>query len=238
MTVEVWYPLGVAGAGASFAASGLTAFRTRVNASLLTATAAGALGATVLLDLLPDVRADAGDTGVSPAVLAGVALAALTALWLIGRRRGPRRVAGAGPLGPAFLVHGLLEGMAGGTVIGWRASVGLALVLALVVHTCAEGADFAAALRGADEPHQDVVTSKRRAWLMGGAAAPLAGCAAAVVLPLPGRAGVVVMTAVCCVLSRACVLLLRRAATWSGPAGAGIAAAIGATTMAAVIISM
>src|SRR5205814_2109224 len=43
MTVEVWYPLGIAGAGASFAAGGLAAFRARMNVGLLTATAAGAL---------------------------------------------------------------------------------------------------------------------------------------------------------------------------------------------------
>lgn len=235
MTVEVWYPLGVAGAGASFAAGGLAAFRARMNVGLLTATAAGALGAIVLLDLVPDVRADAGEAGVPASLLVAVAVATLTALRLAARRQEGPQAAHCGLLGPAFLVHGVLEGLAGGTVIGWQASVGVGLVLALVLHKAAEGADVAAALRGVDAPGRDRVTPSRRAWLIGGAVAPLLGCAATIVLPLPDQLGVAVMTAVCCVLAWACLGLLRRAATSAAHGRVGAAAAIGAATMAAVI---
>jgi zinc transporter ZupT len=237
MTLEVWYPLGVAGAGASFAASGLTTVRARVNTGLLTATAAGALGAILLLDLVPDLRADAGRAGIPRALLLGVAATTFAGLWLATRRGGHQRGTTRTPLlvGPAFVVHALLEGIAGGTVIGWQARVGVPLVLALALHKAAEGADLAAALRGAGGSDHAVVTPSTRLWLIGGATAPLLGCAAAIVLPLPGRVGVVVMTAVCCVLVRACGRLLRLAATTTSTAAAALGASVGALAFGTVI---
>jgi len=233
VTVEVWYPLGVAGAGASFAASGWAALRARTRDAHLAAAAAGALGAVVALDLVPDVRADAAAAGVPGAALLGAGAVTLVALWVAGRRRATRRsTAPGGLLGPAFLVHGFLEGVAGGTVIGWQAGVGLGLVLALVLHKAAEGADLAAALRvGAAAATE----GRRRAWLLGGAAAPLLGCAAALVLPLPDRLGVVLMTVVGCVLARAAVRLLRRAAGQTAAVPLGVATLAGAAAMAGVI---
>jgi len=235
VTIEVWYPLGVAGAGASFAASGWAALRAKARDAYVGAAAAGALGAVVALDLVPDVRADATAAGVPSVALLVVAAATVTALWASAHRRATRPpTAPAGLLGPAFLVHGFVEGVTGGTVIGWQAGVGVGLVLALVLHKAAEGADLAAALRAVGGAGPAAV-GERRAWLLGGAAAPLLGCAAALVLPLPDRLGVALMTAVCCLLGRAALRLLQRAVAETGGAPVGFAAAAGAAAMAAVI---
>lgn len=235
MTVEVWYPLGVAGAGASFAAGGLAALRSRFPIGPVTAAAAGALAAILVVDLVPDVSADARTAGVPSVLLVAVALATFVWLWVVAGRSA--HICGAAPsrlLPPAFLIHGFLEGIAGGTVLGWHASVGSALLLALVLHKTAEGADLGLALRGVDASHQAADPPSRRAWLLAAAGAPLLGCAAAVVLPARDQIGVVVMAAVCAVLAAACTRLLRRALGSSSALLVGTAATLGAAGMWAI----
>lgn len=237
MTLELSYPLGVAGAGASFAASGLAALRSRANVGVVAAVAAGALSAILAFDLVPDLLTGARSSGVPITVLPVIATAAFAGLWLVARPGHDRRPAtGAGLLGPAFLIHGFLEGVAGGAVLGWHARVGAGFVAALILHKTAEGADLAAALRGVDASTQGMATARRRAWLICGAAGPPLGCAVALIVPLPGQVAVVVTTAVCCVLARACVKLLRRAATTAAALPAGVAAIFGGAIMAAVLV--
>ena len=237
MTLELSYPLGVAGAGASFAASGLAAGRSRANIGVVAAVAAGALSAILAFDLVPDLLTGARSSGVPIAVLPVIAAAAFAGLWLGARPgQGPRPATAAGLLGPAFLVHGFLEGIAGGALLGWHARIGAGFLAALILHKTAEGADLAAALRGVDASTQDVTTARRYAWLIGAAASPLLGCAAALILPLPDQVAVVAMTTVCCVLVRACVQLLRRAATTAAAVPAGVAAIFGGVIMAAVLV--
>lgn len=236
MTVEVWYPLGVAGAGASFAAGGLAGLRSRLQGGLWTAIAAGALGAIVVVDLIPDVHSEAAAARVPAAVL--LAVVAATFGWLrVAGRRGthPCGAASVGVLGPAFLIHGFLEGMAGGTIFGWHASIGAGLVLALVLHKTAEGADLGIALSGVGESPRANASSSRRAWLVAAAVAPLLGCGAALLLPLRDRVGVVSMTAVCCILAAACLRLLRRAHATASGVQVGTAAMAGAAAMCTVI---
>jgi zinc transporter ZupT len=165
VTFAIAYPVATAGAGAASLAAGIRTLRAQVPPAALMAVAAGCLGAILTVDLVPDVRAGAGKAHLPSAYLMAAATVVLCGLALGHLARTGRVKPGdfGTSVGLPFTAHGLVEGVAVGAVVGWHSAVTPGLLLALVIHKAAEGADLGACLAGSGSS----VTTDRRGlrWL-------------------------------------------------------------------------
>lgn len=166
-------------------AGGAAAIRWPARIELLMALAGGVVLGAAAFDLLPEAIEQAHQAGVPQAVPAAVALVGYLGFRVLERvlhrrdhRHEPGRMGTAGAAG--FTLHSFFDGLAIGLGFQLGDGVGIIVALAVIGHDFSDGLNTVSYLvahgHGPDRQWR---------WLLANAAAPPAGAATALLVPVP-----------------------------------------------------